>query len=131
MPTAAQKTGKDKYGGAWRRPLQVHSPCWCARPQAIGSSRVAYTNAYDELGARDNAISYEVVVRNAITELYVSLAEKGETEFGARRILAQGPSSRILNNNSSAANRKGQVCTKKTFRSLGSLNQANSNSEIG
>ena len=48
--------------------------------QTIVSRKAAYTNMYNRFGTMDNAISYAVAAPNAVTDPYLRVAEKGQTE---------------------------------------------------
>ena len=54
------------------------------------SSKLAFTNIYDKLRTMENAISYEVVVRDAFTAPYLRISLKGQTEDVGRSIPAEG-----------------------------------------
>ena len=53
------------------------SPRQIARLPVIASSKVAAANAFDEFGKKDTASSYQVVGRNATTDLYLRPAVHG------------------------------------------------------
>ena len=72
------------------RRSQISSPGQRARPQTIVSSKLAFTNIYDKLRTVENAISYEVVVRDAFTAPYFRISAKGQTEYVCRSIPAGG-----------------------------------------
>ena len=72
------------------RRLQISSPGQRARPQTIVSSKLAFTNIHNEHGAVENAISYEVVVRDAFTAPYLRISEKKTTGDVGRSIPAEG-----------------------------------------
>ena len=57
------------------------------------SSKAVYSNIYDDLGTMENVFSYKIVVRNAITEPYLIIAVKGETERVSRTISEEGHTS--------------------------------------
>ena len=69
---------------------QISSPGQRARPQTIASSKLAFTNIQKEHGAMENAISYEVVVRDAFTAPYSRISDKGQTKDVGRSIPAGG-----------------------------------------
>ena len=62
------------------RRSQISSPGKRARPQTIVSSKLAFTNIYDKLRTMENAISYEVVARDAFTAPHLRMSVKGQTE---------------------------------------------------
>ena len=72
------------------RRSQVSSPGQRARPQTIVSSKLAFTDIHNEHGAVENAISYEVVARDAFTAPYLRISGKGQTENVGRSIPAEG-----------------------------------------
>ena len=76
------------------RRSQISSPGQRARPQTIVSSKLAFTNIDNKHGAVDNAISYEVVVRDAFTAPYLRISpQRGGPLRGARSLLGgrRGP----------------------------------------
>ena len=85
------------------------SPSARARPQALASSEVAYTNIDDECGAntplcRMKLLSEVLSRRRTFVSPY-----DGETEKAGRRTPTEGPSSWIRPANNAVANQQGQA----------------------
>ena len=80
--------------GGWRR---------------IASSKVAYTNFYDEIGAIGNDTSSKVVAQIAFTDPYSRVAVKGGAKQMRRSVLAQGHSSWLPSSRNGPTNRQGEV----------------------
>ena len=72
------------------RRSQISSPGQRARPQTIVSPKLAFTKIHNRHGTMENAISYEVVVRDAFTAPYLRISVKGQTEYLGRSIPAEG-----------------------------------------
>ena len=77
-----------KMHGAGRS--QISPPGQRARPQTIAPSKLAFSDIRHEHGAVGNAISYEVVVRDAFTAPYLRISVKEQTEYLGRSIPAEG-----------------------------------------
>ena len=72
---------------------QIYSPGWRTQTRTTVSSKVAYADIYDDLCAKENAISYTVVARNAITDPYLRIADTGGTKYVDSAVPAEGRSS--------------------------------------
>ena len=89
------------------RRSQISSSGQRARPQTIVSSKLAFTNIYGKLRTMQNAISCEVVVRDAFTAPYLRISVKDQTEYAGRSIPAEGTRSRIRPSRRGRAYRRG------------------------
>ena len=90
LPTEGNKPARTRTARRGAVTSHVSAPVKQARPRGIVASKVVYANIYDELGTMGNAFSYTVVVRNAISDLYLRIAVSRETKYVGRANPAKG-----------------------------------------